>query len=83
MRNQKDQFAITRAIEIVGEAASRLSPAYRAAHGGVPWRSIIGMRHRIVHDYDDIDLHVVWHVATEEPPRLLSTLDLSGDSGGA
>jgi uncharacterized protein with HEPN domain len=74
MRSEKDQFAVTRAVEIVGEAASRLSPAFMAALPGVPWRSIIGMRHRIVHGYDEVDIAVVCKVATVDLPDLLHHL---------
>jgi uncharacterized protein with HEPN domain len=74
MRSEKDQYAVTRAIEIIGEAATKLSPAFLASHSQVPWRSIIGMRHRIVHHYDAVDLDVVWQVVAEELPQLLSRL---------
>jgi uncharacterized protein with HEPN domain len=74
MASERDQFAITRAVGIVGEAAWRLSPEFRATRPDVAWPAIIGMRHRIVHAYDDIDLEVVWQVATVALPELLLRL---------
>ncbi len=48
-------FALVRAIEIIGEAASKLSPDARAAMPSVPWANVVAMRHRLVHAYFDID----------------------------
>jgi len=58
----------------VGEAAARVSTAFRARHPDVPWRQIIGMRHRIVHDYLDVDFDIVWDVANADFPALLPVL---------
>ena len=67
-------FALVRAIEIIGEAASKLSPDARAAMPSVPWASVVAMRHRLVHAYFDVDSTIVWKTATEELPPLLSLL---------
>ena len=67
-------FALVRAIEIIGEAASKLSPKARAAMPAVPWASVVAMRHRLVHAYFDIDRTILWKTATEEIPPLLSVL---------
>lgn len=67
-------LALTRAIEIFGEAASRLSPEGRAAAPQTPWLEIIGMRNRLVHAYFDIDHDIVWRAATEEIPALLPSI---------
>ncbi len=83
LRSEKDQFAVIRAIGIVGEAASRLSAESRASLPDVPWRSMIGMRHRIVHGYDEVDLRVVWQVVTVDLPLLLSRLASRRRPGGA
>jgi uncharacterized protein with HEPN domain len=53
-------FAVVRAIEIVGEAVSKVSAETRAEHSTIPWPAIIGMRNRIVHAYFDIDSDIVW-----------------------
>jgi len=68
------QNAVIRAIEVVGEAAGRLSPEFRQGHDDVPWSEMIGMRHRLIHGYDKVRLEVVWEVARHELPRLLDVL---------
>jgi uncharacterized protein with HEPN domain len=65
-------FALTRAIEIVGEAASRISTETRDLHPDIPWADIIGMRHRLVHAYIDIDHDILWSTATEAAPEMLA-----------
>lgn len=67
-------FAVTRAIEIVGEAASKISDETRREHGGIPWKAIIGMRNRLVHAYFDINVDVVWQTVTVEIPHILPEL---------
>ena len=64
-------FALARAIEIIGEAASKLSDETRAAETAIPWKAIIGMRNRLVHAYFQIDPEVVWKTVTQELPALL------------
>jgi uncharacterized protein with HEPN domain len=67
-------FAIVRAIEIIGEAASKISPETLGTADGVPWAQIIATRNRLVHGDFDIDHGIVWKTATEEIPNLLSQL---------
>jgi uncharacterized protein with HEPN domain len=67
-------FALVRAIEIVGEAASKVSLATRQATGDIAWPLIVSMRNRLVHAYFDIDHEIVWKTATEELPELLPKL---------
>ncbi len=67
-------FAIVRAVEVIGEAAGRISEETRAAHGDIPWNAIIGMRNRLVHAYFEIDRDIVWVAVTEEIPALLAQL---------
>jgi uncharacterized protein with HEPN domain len=78
------RFAVVRAIEIIGEAASQLSEETRVRAPDVPWRAIIGMRNRIIHAYWDIDVEILWKTATEAVPRLVPPLRaLAGEGGGA
>jgi len=69
-------FAVVRAIEIVGEAASRVSEETRSSASEIPWRAIIGMRNRIIHAYFDIDKDILWKAAAEEIPALAATLQM-------
>jgi uncharacterized protein with HEPN domain len=67
-------FAVARAIEIVGEAASKITPVGRALMPALPWKSMVGMRNRLAHAYFDIDAAIVWKTVSEELPSLLSQL---------
>ena len=74
-------FSVVRAIEVVGEAASKLSKEFRAAHPGIPWRAIVGMRNRLIHAYFDIDTETVWETTTQElPPILIQLRELAAGS---
>ena len=65
-------FAIMYALQTVGEAASKICPETRAELPQVPWVDIIGMRHRLVHAYTDIDPDFVWRTVTEFAPTLFA-----------
>lgn len=64
--SQLHQAALVRQLEIIGEAAGRVSKAFRESHPGLPWSQIIGMRNRLTHDYRNVDLAIVWEVLTVE-----------------
>src|SRR5437773_1532783 len=68
-------FALVRAVEIVGEAASQLSEAIRDAHPEIPWTKIIGMRNRLIHGYFDVDLDVLWATVATNLSPLIATLE--------
>jgi uncharacterized protein with HEPN domain len=67
-------FAVVRAIEVVGEAANHVSDDGRALLPSLPWPAIVGMRHRIVHAYFDIDPDTVWKTVMDELPVLSAAL---------
>lgn len=69
------QAALTRWLQNIGEAASRLSLEPRSQYHEVPWQNIIGMRHRVVHDYFYIDLSVVGRACTTDIPALVPQVD--------
>lgn len=64
------QSHVVRNIQIIGEAVSRLSAELREQHREIPWRTIAGMRHAIVHDYYQIDWDEVFRTATTDIPPL-------------
>ncbi len=72
--DQMLSFALARAIEIIGEAASKVSSETRSVTPVVPWFEIIAMRNRLIHAYFHVDNAVVWKTVTEEIPALLSIL---------
>jgi uncharacterized protein with HEPN domain len=67
--------AVVQAIGVIGEAASKLSPELHARYPDVPWSTIIGMRHRLVHGYYEIDYLRVWDTATDYLPPLLIRIE--------
>ena len=69
------RLALAYLIQIIGEAANRVSPRFREAHADIPWSEIVGMRHKIVHDYLGVDYDIVWAVVTGDLPILVSRLD--------
>ena len=64
------RLALAHLLQTIGEAARRVSRELQAQHPEIPWTAIIGMRHKVVHDYMGIDEDVVWRTAREEVPRL-------------
>lgn len=68
-------FAVVHAVQVLGEAASKVTPSTRSMHGEIPWAAIVGMRNRLVHAYFDIDADIVWIAATDEIPALLPLLE--------
>jgi uncharacterized protein with HEPN domain len=68
------RLALTKLIEIVGEAAKQVTELTRQAHPSVPWSAAARMRDRLIHHYFDIDLDVLWATVKEDLPRLLGEL---------
>lgn len=75
-RSELHQNAILKVLEVVGEAASRVSNDFKTAHPEIPWRQIVGFRNRIVHVYFEVDLGVVWRVVKDDLPLLISRLEI-------
>ena len=68
--------AVIRSIEVIGEAASKVSSDLREAHMNIPWQQIIGMRNRLIHVYFDIDHEVVWKTLKENLPPLIEQIQI-------
>lgn len=80
------QYAMIWALKIIGEAAGKISPMLRAATPDIPWLEITGMRHRLIHDYRDVQLEVVWFAVTEKLGPLIVKLEpliVDEDTGDA
>ena len=69
------ELALVRLVEIVGEAASRLLIEDQSRYPSIPWRDIVGMRNRLVHGYDAIDLDVLWDTVQIDLPQLIGELE--------
>lgn len=70
----KLQLALVRALQIIGEAAWRVSDTFKASHPSIPWRQIATFRHRVVHDYFAVDYDIVWRIASVELQPLIDAL---------
>jgi uncharacterized protein with HEPN domain len=73
--NDEKISAILYQITIIGEATKRLSMGFRQQHPEIAWRNLAGMRDIIVHEYDQIDLDIVWDVIQHEIPQLLRQIE--------
>jgi uncharacterized protein with HEPN domain len=62
-------------LEIVGEAASRIALEEQARHPEIPWSEIVGLRNRLIHGYDVVDLDILWKILTTDLPPLISALE--------
>jgi len=68
------QDGVIRQLEIMGEAAKRVSSEYRSAHPDIPWQDMAGMRDKLIHDYFGVDIMQVWLTATEDLPPLINRI---------
>ncbi len=68
-------LALVRLLEIVGEAANRVSKTTRLEFFAIPWAQIISLRNRLIHGYDSVDMDVLWEILTEDIPALISSLE--------
>lgn len=68
-------LALTRVVEIVGEAATRVSQAGQQHHGQIPWSEIVGLRNRLVHGYDSVDVDILWDIVQQDIPPLIEQLE--------
>jgi uncharacterized protein with HEPN domain len=76
-------FAVVRALEIIGEAAKRLPDELRQEYPDIPWRGMAGMRDRIIHGYDNVDLQIVWDVVMRDIPEIKPKIEMIlADHGG-
>jgi uncharacterized protein with HEPN domain len=73
-RDRKLQLAVERLVEIIGEAARRVSQAFREAHPEIPWRGIIAQRHVLAHEYGEIRQERMWGLAVRDIPQLIALL---------
>jgi len=74
LKDGKTARAIMRSVEIIGEAASKLSDELRKEHPEVPWQKIVGMRNRLIHVYFDIDFKTLWQTVKDNLPSLIEQI---------
>ena len=73
--DQPLKHLIIRNLEIMGEAASRVSAEFREEYPDVPWRDMVDLRNRLIHVYFDLDVEIIWATAREDIPVLLPQLE--------
>ncbi len=73
--DRKLNLSLVRLLEIIGEAASGISQEFRDSHPDLPWRSMVGMRDRLIHGYFDVNLDVVWETITQDLPSLIAHME--------
>lgn len=69
------QIVLTHLVQVIGEAASRISSELTRRRPDVPWRQVVGMRNRVVHDYFEVDLEILWFVVATDVPRLAREIE--------
>lgn len=74
-RDRQLTLALLKCVEIIGEAAAHVGVETRAKHPRVPWGHIVGMRNRLIHNYFDIDLSLLWSTVVEDLPALMVMLE--------
>ena len=68
-------LALVRLLEIVGEAANRVTTPTRQQNPDIPWSQIVNLRHRLIHGYDTINMDILWKILTADLPTLIAQLE--------
>jgi len=74
LSDEKSCDAVVRNLEIIGEASNRLPEDFRTKHPEIEWVKIVGLRHRIVHEYFGVDLPMIWYILQHDLPSLRAAL---------
>ena len=82
--DQKSVDAVVRNLEIIGEAANRLPDEFKEKYSEMEWHKVVGLRHRIVHEYFGIDLEIIWQILHKDLPGLKQKImQIMSDKGGS
>lgn len=74
------QDCVIRRLEIIGEAANRVSAETKQKHPDLPWTEMIGMRNMMIHEYDNLDFEIVWETVQRDLPVLIKKLQVICDT---
>ncbi|HEV7668407.1 MAG TPA: DUF86 domain-containing protein [Thermoanaerobaculia bacterium] len=77
LEDTKTQDAVIRALEILGEATKKLSPSLRENHPEIPWKSMAGVRDKLIHDYFGVNFDVVWEIVRDQLPALAEQIEVA------
>lgn len=72
--DRKLNLSLVRLLEIVGEAAARVTQEFRVGHPAVPWQDIVSLRNRLIHGYDQVDFDILWAIVQDDLPLLIREL---------
>ena len=72
--DRKSVDAVARNLQIIGEAANRLPDEFKESHSDVEWHKIVGLWHRIIHEYFGVDLEIIWQILQKDIPELRRSL---------
>lgn len=75
IKDKKTSNAVVRSLEVMGEAAKHIPAPLRQRYRNIPWKSISGMRDKLIHEYFGVDLRIVWQTLKEELPSLKPVLE--------
>ena len=75
LKDRKTQSAILHQLLILGEATKRISEGFRSLHPEIPWKFVAGMRDKLIHEYDEVDMEEVWSTVKSDITRLISMLE--------
>ena len=74
-KDRLHMLAIIKSIEIIGEAASKVTETFKTENNNIPWNDIINMRNRLIHAYFDVNLDIVWQTVKTDLPDLIKALE--------
>ena len=75
LRDGKSQRAVCMVLEIIGEAARAVSEESKTANPQIPWRDLVGLRNRIIHEYFRLDLNTIWEIVHRDVPTLIALIE--------
>jgi len=82
--DRKSVDAVVRNLEIIGEAANRLPDEFKEKYSEIEWHKVVGLRHRIVHEYFGVDLEIIWQILHKDLPELKEKIvQITGEEGGS
>ncbi len=68
-------LAVSRLLEIIGEAANRMPDDFRSEYSQLPWLQMIGLRNRLIHGYDQVDFDILWIIVRKDIPELITFIE--------
>jgi uncharacterized protein with HEPN domain len=74
-KDRLHMLAIIKSIEIIGEAASKVTETFKTENSNIPWNDIINMRNRLIHAYFDVNLDIIWQTVKTDLPELIKDLE--------